>query len=55
MNKKKLDKVKEKQNKKLDFLIREYDCKNLQELIDLSKEDALLHRLLRECGIRFNS
>ncbi len=37
---------------KLESILREWDCRNLDEAKHLAKEDEELRELLRECGIK---
>jgi hypothetical protein len=41
------------QVKYLSWLIKEYDCYTLEELVKLASTDSVLHRLMRECGHNF--
>lgn len=42
------------QEKKLAWVLHEYDCVNLEEAKKEARIDSNLNRLLRECGVQFN-
>jgi len=48
---KKEQKRKEGQQKRLAWVLREYDCHNLDQAKQEAASDQTLHRLLRECGV----
>jgi hypothetical protein len=50
-----LKKKKDSNNKeqKLAWILREWDCSNLEQAIELAKKDQQLHYALREAGIKF--
>jgi len=51
---KKKHKTKEqKQSNKLDWVLREWDCRSLEQAKKIAKEDKELHYVLRECGVKF--
>lgn len=47
------DRRKEAQQRRLEWLLREYDCRTVEDAKRNAGTDPTLHRLLRECGIRF--
>jgi hypothetical protein len=47
------EKQKDKQQKRLAWVLREWDCRTLQDAMKQAATDAQLHRILRECGIIF--
>lgn len=49
---KKKDKTKQKSDK-LEWVLREWDCRSLEQAKKLAKEEKELHYALRECGIKF--
>jgi len=55
MAKKRAQSKKEKQQKTIQWLMGEYDCKEFSELLTLSESDPILHRLLREAGHVFSA
>jgi hypothetical protein len=54
-SKKEKQKAKARQERQLAWVLREWDCKTLEDAINLAQEDSILHRVLRECGIQFNT
>jgi hypothetical protein len=51
-NKKKIEKQKKQKDQKLAWLLREWDCSNIEEAIKLASKDKQLHYALREVGIK---
>ena len=46
-------KKKNDNHEKLRWVLREWDCRDLEEAKELAKNDPELHRVLRECGVIF--
>jgi hypothetical protein len=51
-NKKKIEKQKKQKEQKLAWLLREWDCSNIEAAIKLAEKDKQLHYALREAGIK---
>jgi electron transfer flavoprotein alpha/beta subunit len=50
-NKKKIEKQKKQKEQKLEWILREWDCSNIEEAIKLASKDKQLHYALREAGL----